>query len=408
MCCARASADTSTVAAFQEPERPGHPAMRLVFDETPPEKATVATTGAGCEATCTGEDGVLMPVRLCRDGIPDVSPLLDGASFEVSIKNRAEGSDGRKGLAIGVIPRTGATTGAMWDRVWAYSAAGQTWSRGSKKSGVKAFKTGDRVKVVYCANTLQFSVNGTHVTTLTDVTGDVCPVVLLARKDDRVSMQLLNSATSLICVADHIWNPSHHAWAKMNPLHPIFLERELCKTLPAAVSQEEFGEDISEYLLEKHLWGPGLGTDAMDREALKLIGCMYRQLRSRTDSESVIRCNAEARAKKLLRMPKLVMQSARGADGEIQLSVSKRTEWATEEQLAPNDEGLFHWLATAGGVEEPEDPTDLGRVEVTSRPSRCSRGKFQHIFDVYRKQSNVTESAGDEAYVQFELKDVAL
>ena len=208
-----------------------------------------------------------------------------------------------------------------------------------------------------------------------------------------MAVRLIDSASSLLPVADHLWNPSRHAWAKINPLHPIFLETELRKSLPAALSrQEDFGEDLSDYLLEKHLWGPGLGTDAMDREALKLVGCMYRQLRSRADSESVIRCNAEARAKKLLRMPKVVMQSARGASGDVQLTVSDRTAWSTEKELArtpsgrTDDDGLFLWLATAGGIDDPRTLETSGGLrphlfppsshEASSRKfSTCTRSR---------------------------------
>ena len=256
---------------------------------------TLAQDGPEASAVSLAEGKVVLVAKLCRDATSDVGPLAEGTSFEVLIKNRAAGSDDKKGIGIGVGPR-GNLTGQPWDRVWAYAATGYTWQRGSRKSQGKVFKTGDRVKVVYKGSTVSFFTNGVPAGEVSGVSGDVWPVVILARKDDQVTIKLTDGEAGLIPIADNIWDPARHTWATINPLHPLFLEAELRKTLPPVLTNEDFAEDLSEYLLEKHLWGPGLAADAMDREALKLASCMYIQLRGRADSESVIRCNAEARA----------------------------------------------------------------------------------------------------------------
>ena len=398
----------------QDPELPKAPAPQLVFDALNAAQAaqvTLEQDGPEAAATSLAEAPVALVAKLCRGAANDVGPLAEGTSFEVLIKHRAAGSDDKKGIGIGVGPR-GNLTGAPWDRVWAYAATGYTYQRGSCKSQGKAFKTGDRVTVEYTGRKVSFFHNGAPAGVVSGVSGDVWPVVILARKDDQVTIKLADGEAGLIPVADNIWDPAQHAWATINPLHPLFLEAELRKTLPPVLQTEEFTEDLSEYLLEKHLWGPGLAADAMDREALKLASCMYLQLRSRADSESVIRCNAEARARKLLRMPKLVRQSARGSNIDVDLTVSQRTAWSAQDISRSasgrvEDGGLFLWLATQGGVDEPQDPSELGRIEATSMPSSFKRGTVKDIFNVNMKQNNVSEE-GDGAYVQVELKDCAL
>ena len=66
------------------------------------------------------------------------------------------------------------------------------------------------------------------------------------------------------------------------------------------------------------------------------------------------------------------------------------------------------WLATSGGVDEPQDPSDSGRIEVSSRPSGMSRGDLKAAFNVFKKQTNATSGDSDEAYIQLHLQDVSL
>ena len=427
----------------QEPSVHEVPLPSLVFEplsDAQKEKIAIEGASAGgrdaCQVASTSDEQVTVVAKLCRRSPPsadgetaeteeaagaaphDIGPLGPGSEFEVTIVKKASGSEGRHGIGIGVGPRGNLLHGSPWDRIWGYASSGNTWTRGSRTRSTTPFGAGDRVRVRIEGGKAAFFLNGKRVAgaELSGVSGDVWPVVVLPRRDDSVTIRLTRLSDRLIPLADHMWDPAKHAWARINPLHHLFLEAELRKTLPPPPkSDADVPEDLSDYLLEKHLWGPGLTPDAMDREVLKLASCMYSQLRLRADAESVIRVNAEARANKLLRLPKLVMQSARDAKGEVQLSVSDTAVWsATDAAVARSasgrvdHDGLLMWLATSGGVDEPQDPSDSGRIELSSRPSGMSRGDLKAAFNVFKKQTNATSGDSDEAYIQLHLQDVSL
>eukprot|EP01052_Picozoa_sp_SAG31_P047720 SAG31_NODE_9678_length_1243_cov_0.965035_1_plen_199_part_10 len=186
-----------------------------------------------------------------------------------------------------------------------------------------------------------------------------------------------------------------------------------------AADSDAAADCLQPYFMEKHLWGLGFKRPDMLREAVKLSAYTQQQLCRHATAQDAICVVADARIAQLQKLTKSVLRSARGAVGStIKLVPRRSTGWWGAEQdsqsvemLAGGDEdvdGVLHWLGTNGGVDDYRSPVELGRVDVKAKPSKFSRGSLKDIFDSTRKQLNMSADETDDAYLQFELKDIAL
>ena len=239
--------------------------------------------------------------RIMR-GDTDIGPLWVGCGFEVTVGalSGQNNDSSSHGLCVGVGPAAieGAPENSvLWGKLWAHGSTGNFWDKGSRVRSKKAFKTGDTISCTYSGDgCFTFRVNGSVAGSISDVTGVIYPVVCLRPGDVITGVRLVGTAPLILPVASNIWDLAN-SWSQSNPLHPIFKENDMRQSIPdAPVLPTDLPQDLSPYLLEKHLWGPGLPVDVLDRESAKLSGCMYTFLRHRIECEDIIRCNAEARA----------------------------------------------------------------------------------------------------------------
>lgn len=290
----------------------------------------------------------------------DIGALAAGTEVEFRIKSRAGGSgDASRDLTVGVAKRETLLVGNVWERMWGYSASGSFWTQGSRSTGKKAFSTGDLIRLKYDGDSIKLFLNGSSQGQITGVSGEVFPVVCLVKKDEAVRVRLVGRAPTVLPVADFAWDPESQPAALSNPLHTLFLERELRKWMAPPDGEDGGAESDQEclqpFMLEKHLWGPGLANADMKREATKLAAAAHRRLCQHADAHDMIRVVADARMAQLGRLAKGVMRSARGANGSTNtLEPRQRTEWhsPTVSSEGEDMDGLFHWLGTKGGVDE--------------------------------------------------------
>lgn len=326
------------------------PAERTVirFDAAPASSGTVALSGDGRGVTSESEQPVAVLARLRRasgGSLAGSGALRAGWQFEVCVDHLAEGSAAAVSLSVGLIAADASVEFGPTESLWGYSASGQLRSPHELPEAAESFAQGDTIRVALDLGVATFYKNGIEVGQRgVPPGGSLFPCVVLASAGDSASVSLRVPHTSI--------RRSGPAWedppgcGSGDPLSVAFEHAKLRQLYAEEMSVGPMSsdEDVQPWLVEQHLWGPGLSPETLSGEAGRIVKAVHRRLAQHTDCHDPIRRVAEARAQMVTLLRDEVLldaQTAALARNRSGSSLAKAKESGSEKTAKVVSSGSF-------------------------------------------------------------------
>ena len=175
-----------------------------------------------------------------------------------------------------------------------------------------------------------------------------------------------NGAGRLVVGADgtNPWRASAK-WAKANPISEIFEEAQLDRAMSDALSKREeeaskAAPDISDFLIEKHLWGDGLTPAMLQQECssamLSTHARLLRRFTNPADYRKATGNRLDAKATLLGKVAKTVTADLESGKSWKTLEVGKPEGSPGSRHGVGDTTGLFYYLGTKCGETSYANP----------------------------------------------------
>lgn len=283
----------------------------------------------------TGGDEGEAVVRGGARGLPQ------GCQFEVKVESKSATS---ADFTVGLVRDVSKVGPHTLKRMWGYGAAGQLREPGRcTNGGAPVYREGDTVRVLLDAGAVTFFINGQPVTEQPVPPGAFYPVVWLPCRGDSATVALRVSVTSIPRHSE-IWGVGGDAAAaagarraQADPLHSAFDHDKLRRHYPAATTAAAAADPedaVQPWLVEQHLWGPGLSSAVLSAEAGKVVKAIHARLTQHTDSQDAIRRVAEARSNLVALMRDEILLDAKKTTAMGHTSLDHHTGGAGSAKIA--------------------------------------------------------------------------
>jgi hypothetical protein len=212
------------------------------------------------------------------------------------------------------------------------------------------------------------------------------------------------------------WRPDA-PWAQRNPLWKAadpaldhgarLVQQRRARELAVGARPAEAAPDVSDFLVERHLWGEGLSPDALRKECANVARATHSRLRAQFEAADSVGPKLEAQQAALRLLHPAVAHDVAGRES-IHLPVGEPSPLVGRTGVG-DETGLFYWLGTGGGEHAWRNPVASRAVKLTKggRPDWDYGGpEGARLFDKTngdRVQLYETQAGAADQWLQVEL-----